>query len=81
MTSAAFQLSRQHPYPPQPIFWQDKYYLLAFKDRRAPSSEEFLREQEKLRGEVLQYKRQLIFDAWLAGERQRAKIKIYEMPS
>ena len=81
LTSAAFQLSPRHPYPPQPIFWQDKYYLLAFKDRRAPSSEEFLKEQEKLRGEVLQYKRQLIFDAWLAGERQRAKIKIYEMPS
>ncbi|MEW6386882.1 MAG: SurA N-terminal domain-containing protein [Thermodesulfobacteriota bacterium] len=81
LTSAAFQLSAQHPYPPKPISWQNKYYLLAFKSRQAPSPEEFQKEQEKLRGEVLQYKRQLIFDAWLAGERQRAKIKIYEIPS
>ena len=80
LTSAAFKLSSQDPYPPQPLVFQDKYYLLAFKARKAPSPEEFQKERDKLKAEFLEHKRSVIFNAWLAGERQRAKIKIYEIP-
>lgn len=80
LTSAAFQLSGQHPYPGQPIFWKDKYYLLAFKARQAPDPAEFAKDQDKLKMSALEYKREQIFAAWLSAERQRAKIKIYEIP-
>lgn len=80
LTSAAFKLSTQDPYPPQPVFFQDKYFLLAFKDRRAAPQEAFQQERDKLHAEYLEHKRSAIFGAWLAGERQRAKIKIYEIP-
>ncbi|OGP71804.1 MAG: hypothetical protein A2Z73_01175 [Deltaproteobacteria bacterium RBG_13_60_28] len=80
LTSAAFQLSSRDPYPPRPLVFQDKYYLLAFKARRAPSPEDFQKERDKLQAEFLEHKRSVIFGAWLNGERQRAKIKIYEIP-
>ncbi len=81
LTSAAFQLSTANPYPPQPFEWQGDYYLLAFKERRLPSPEDFRQQQAKLQEEALKYKRQLLFEAWLANERRQAKIKIYELPS
>ncbi|MBM4283889.1 MAG: hypothetical protein FJ128_01380 [Deltaproteobacteria bacterium] len=81
LTSAAFQLSAQHPLPARPVFWKDKYYILAFKSRRAPTPEEFQKEAAKLREEFLKYKRQMLLDAWLTGERRRASIKIFELPS
>ncbi len=80
LTSAAFQLSDKDPYPPHPIFFQNKYYLLAFKARKAPNPEEFQKERNKLQAEYLEHKRAVIFTAWLSDERQRAKIKIYEIP-
>lgn len=80
LTTAAFLLSKEKPYPPHPILWKDQYYLLAFKDRRLPSPEEFNKEKDKLRQQVLEQKKRLLFEAWLTQERQKAKIKIFELP-
>ena len=81
LTAAAFLLSHENPYPPEPLLWQDKYYLLAFKARRAPDRAEFKKEQDKLTREALEHKRQLLFANWLDQERRRAKIKVFELPS
>jgi peptidyl-prolyl cis-trans isomerase D len=80
LTSAAFQLSSQNPYPAAPILWQDKYYILAFKARRAPDAARFQKEKDRLKQDLLEHKRQLLFAAWLDGERRRAKIRIFELP-
>ncbi|MBW1992105.1 MAG: SurA N-terminal domain-containing protein [Deltaproteobacteria bacterium] len=81
LTTAAFLLTPQKPYPPEPLFWKGQYYILAFKARRAPSPEEFQKEKEALRQRVLEQKKRLLFEAWLARERQQADIKIFELPS
>ncbi len=81
LTAAAFLLSHENPYPPEPLLWQDKYYLLAFKVRRAPDPAEFKKEQDELTREALEHKRQLLFANWLDQERRRAKIKVFELPS
>jgi peptidyl-prolyl cis-trans isomerase D len=81
LTSAAFGLSAQNPYPAKVLPWQEKYYLLAFKARRLPPASEFEKERENLRKSFLEQKRELIFTSWLTAERQQAKIKIYEIPS
>jgi peptidyl-prolyl cis-trans isomerase D len=81
LTAAAFLLSHKNPYPPEPLLWQDKYYLLAFKVRRAPDPTEFKKEQDELTREALEHKRQLLFANWLDQERRRAKIKVFELPS
>jgi peptidyl-prolyl cis-trans isomerase D len=77
LTGAAFQLSRQHPYPDKPLEWQGKYYLLAFKARREPDMQEFQKERDQMRAHFLNQKQQLLFASWLDGERRRAKIKVF----
>lgn len=81
LTTEAFLLSAPKPYPPKPVLWKDQYYVLAFKARRAPSPEEFNKAAEKLREEVLEQKKRLLFDAWLVQERQHADLKVFEVPS
>jgi peptidyl-prolyl cis-trans isomerase D len=80
LTSAAFQLSPKNPYPPQPLLWQDKYYLMAFKERGSPDPAEFQKERDKLQKDILENKQRLLFESWLAQERRRAKIKVFELP-
>ncbi|MBM4294233.1 MAG: hypothetical protein FJ126_04925 [Deltaproteobacteria bacterium] len=80
LTSAAFSLSPEYPYPEKPLLWRDKYYLLAYKARRTPDPAEFQKEREKLEQSVLEYKRRTLLESWLAGERKRAKIRVFEIP-
>ncbi len=80
LTSAAFQLSRQHPYPEKPLWWQNQYYLLAFKARREPGPQAFHQELDQMRAQFLNQKQQLIFASWLDGERRRAKIQVFVQP-
>jgi peptidyl-prolyl cis-trans isomerase D len=81
LTSAAFQLSAQSPYAPKPLFFKDAYYLLAFKARRLPPAEELKQDEGKLKEQLLENKRQILFEAWLTRERQQANIKMFELPS
>lgn len=81
ITQAAFLLSPDHPYPPEPITAQGTSYLLKYKARRVPSAEEFEKARDHLYRNLLEQKRQLLFSQWLAAERQRADIKVFELPS
>ncbi len=74
LTSAAFLLSKQDPYPDQPILWQDKYYVLAFKNRKLPSEKEFQEVRENLKRQLLGEKRLVLLQAWLRQEWQRAQV-------
>jgi len=77
MTGAAFQLSRQHPYPEKPLWFQNQYYLLAFKARREPNAQEFRKERDQMQAQFLNQKQQLLFASWLDGERRSAKIQVF----
>jgi parvulin-like peptidyl-prolyl isomerase len=77
MTGAAFQLSREHPYPEKPLWFQNQYYLLAFKARREPDAQEFQKERDLMQAQFLNQKQQLLFASWLDGERRRAKIQVF----
>jgi peptidyl-prolyl cis-trans isomerase D len=74
LTSASFRLAKQQPYPDHPIFWQGKYYLLALKDRKLPTAEEFQQEREDLERRVLEDKRRVLLEAWFREEWQRAQV-------
>ncbi len=76
LTGVAFQLTQQHPYSDKPLWWQDAYYLLAFKARREPDPKEFKKERDRMRAQFLRQKQQLLFASWLDGERGRAKIQV-----
>ena len=81
LTSAAFQLTKKQPYPAQPISWKGKYYLLAFKNRRLPSPEDFQQERENLERQLIQDKRRVLLEAWLREEWQRAQVSKPQQPS
>jgi peptidyl-prolyl cis-trans isomerase D len=80
LTGAAFQLSRRRPYPEKPLWWQGKFYLLAFKSRREPDAQEFQNDRAQMRAQYLNQKQQLLFASWLDGERRRAKIEVFVKP-
>ncbi len=80
LTSAAFVLSKEHPYVDQPVPWQDNYYLLTFNERRAADQAEFEKNREQMQAHFLEQKQQMMFQSWLDAESQRAKIKVYELP-
>ena len=77
ITGAAFQLSQQNPYPEKPLWFQNQYYLLAFKARRAPDAQEFQKERDQMQAQFLNQKQQTLFASWLDGERRSAKIQIF----
>jgi peptidyl-prolyl cis-trans isomerase D len=77
ITSAAFQLSQQHPYPEKPLWFRDQYYLLAFKARREPGAQEFRQERDQMQAQFLNQKQQILFASWLDEERRNAKIEIF----
>jgi peptidyl-prolyl cis-trans isomerase D len=77
ITGAAFQLSQQHPYPEKPLWFQNQYYVLAFKARREPDAQEFQKERDQMRAQFLNQKQQLLFTSWLDGERRSAKIEVF----
>lgn len=80
LTTAAFILSKDHPYAEQPISWQDQYYLLAFKERRPGSQAEFLKDKPQMEAQFLEQKKQMLLASWLEAERRQAKIKVLELP-
>jgi peptidyl-prolyl cis-trans isomerase D len=77
LTGAAFQLSAKQPYAEKPLWWQNAYYLLAFKARREPDPQDFQKERDQMRAQFLNQKQQLLFASWLDGERRRAKIQVF----
>ncbi|MFI5355109.1 MAG: peptidylprolyl isomerase, partial [Desulfobaccales bacterium] len=80
LTSAAFVLSKEHPYVDQPVPWQDNYYILTFNERRAADQAELEKDREQMKAQLLEQKKQMMFQSWLDAELQRAKIKVYELP-
>lgn len=81
LTSAAFSLTGSQPYLSEPISLDGQNYLLAFRERRPPNPEKFAQEKEQLLKTFTELKRQMLFSQWLATERQRANIKMYDLPS
>ncbi len=81
LNTVAFTLTAAHPYPAEPITLDGENFLLAFKERRQPDPAQFAQAKEQLQKALLDMKRQMVFSQWLAEERRRAKIKVYELPS
>jgi peptidyl-prolyl cis-trans isomerase D len=81
LITTAFTLSAQQPLPAAPVQVNGDSFILVYKDRRQPDAEQFAKDREELEKSLLEVKRQLVFSQWLAEERQRAKIKVYDVPS
>lgn len=81
LTTAAFSLTASQRFPDEPITLNGENFLLAFKERRPPNPEQFAQGKEQMEKSLFDLKRQMVFSQWLAEERRRADIKVYELPS
>ncbi|MBM4289177.1 MAG: hypothetical protein FJ135_13745 [Deltaproteobacteria bacterium] len=81
LTTAAFALNPAQPHLAEPIRLNGDNFLLALKARRQPDPKQFAQDREQMEKYLLELKQQMVFSQWLALQRQRAKIRVYELPS
>lgn len=74
LKDAAFALSEKKPYPDK-VFDTDKgIVIIKFKERQVPGQEEFQKQKERLEKQVVQMKKEDLFNQFL--ERLKAKVEI-----
>jgi peptidyl-prolyl cis-trans isomerase D len=74
LKEAAFALSEKKPYPDK-VFDTDKgIVIIKFKERQVPGQEEFQKQKERLEKQVVQMKKEDLFNQFL--ERLKAKAEI-----
>ena len=78
ISSAAFELSAQNNLPPEVIDGPKGYYVIKFKQRKAPPVVDFDKEKESILNRLLQQKRFKTFQAWLEQKKKSSEIVIEE---
>ena len=74
ISQAAFSLSRENPLPEKPLKGKNGYYVIRFKDRKLPESEEFEKEKSSVKDRLLRQKQYKTFETWLGQLREKSKI-------
>ncbi len=72
----AFTLSDEKKVPKEVIKGIKGYYVIAFKERKEPESEEFDKEKEKVKERLIQQKQFKTFNAWLSQAKDAIEITI-----
>lgn len=78
LTAAAFKLSADKPLPENIIKGQKGVYVIRYRDRKEPISEEFKKKKSNLLDNLLQSKKQRAFDGWLSQVRDNSEITVEE---
>ena len=78
MSRAAFELSEQNRLPVEIIKGRKGYYVIRFKQRKAPSMADFDKEKTDVIQRLLQQKRSQTFNAWLEQVKNRSEIVYLE---
>lgn len=77
IAQAAFGLSADNPYPDAPLKARNGWYVIRFAERKYPEREDFDKEAESVRQQLLQRKQYQTFNAWL--DQVKAQSEIREM--
>ena len=78
IATAAFELSAQNTLPPEILDGPKGYYVIKFKQRKAPAMADFEKEKEAIRNRLLQQKRFKAFQSWLDQRKKSSEIIIEE---
>ncbi|MGD9291073.1 MAG: hypothetical protein PVG74_25875, partial [Desulfobacterales bacterium] len=78
ISAVAFELSAQKNLPQEIIDGPKGYYVIKFKQRKAPSMADFAKERDGIQNRLLQQKRFKSFQAWLEQRRASSEIVIEE---
>jgi len=78
ISGVAFGLSAQNSLPPEIIDGPKGYYVIKFKQRKAPAMADFAKEKDGIKDRLLQQKRFKAFQAWLDQRKKSSEIIIEE---
>jgi len=78
ISSVAFELSAQNNLPQEVIDGPKGFYVIKFKQKKAPSMDDFDKEKEGIQNRLLQQKRFKTFQAWLDQRKKSSEIVIEE---
>ncbi len=78
IAAAAFELSAQNNLPQEILEGPKGYYVIKFKQRKAPAMADFDREKENIHNRLLQQKRFKAFQSWLDQRKKTSEILIEE---
>ncbi len=73
---AVFKLSREKPYPAAPIETDRGVVIVKFKDRTVPGQEEFQKQKDRLEKQVVQMKKEELFNQFLDHLKARTEITV-----
>ena len=78
ISSVAFELSAQNALPQEVIDGPKGYYVIKFKEKKAPSMDDFDKEKEGIQNRLLQQKKFKTMQAWLDQRKNSSEIVIEE---
>ena len=76
ISRAAFELTDQNKLPKEVFKGNKGYYVIQFKQRKLPATEEFDKEKSAIAERLLQQKRFKMFEAWLEQIKNRSEIVV-----
>ncbi len=77
ITKAAFQLTRENPYPDSPLKSRKGYYIIALKEKKLPEAEEFENQKDSVEKQLLRQKEFKTLEKWIAQLRESSEIEQY----
>ena len=78
ISKASFSLSADSRLPGQTYSVGDNHYVIQFAARKEPTTEEFEKEKEQVRDQLLQQKRFKTMETWIAEKRKNSEILVEE---
>ena len=78
IAKASFALSADSQLADQAFAVGDNYYVIQFASRKEPSAEEFEKEKERVRTQLLQQKQFKTMETWLAEKKKNSEITVDE---
>jgi len=78
LASAAFRLSEQNRLPQEVFEGPKGFYVIKYRQRKAPPMADFGKEKESISNRLLQQKRFVAFQAWLDQRKKNSEITIDE---
>jgi peptidyl-prolyl cis-trans isomerase D len=78
ISKAAFDLSQKKKYPEEILKGNNGYYVIAFQDHKEPDKEEFEKQKENIRRQLMTQKQMKTFEDWITQIRNNSKISIQD---
>jgi peptidyl-prolyl cis-trans isomerase D len=78
ISQAAFTLTQEKPFYPQPVFYEGKFYVIHLKKRIPAIKEDFEKEKQSYTKELLAQKKQNVSRNWIQQIKNKAEIVMHQ---